>query len=376
MQDRKLPARVLENALDLPFDQYQRYRIVADAIGQLRGSSGPLRILDVDGDGAIINFLPEDQITILDHAEPAREREIALPFDDEAFDYVLSVDTYRRLEPEVRSEFLSEIRRTARSGVLLSAPFDSDAVREAERVVDEFRRAVLPAEDAHLREFPRGRLPDLDEARRFFEGHEDAVFVLPNGYTPHWLAMTCLASYGSELEGESGEILGRVNTFYNEILYKLDNTEPCYRHLLVSLRQPADVDLSELASFGSVPERASHSATLFGTLSAVLPLVAEVRQLSARLAEHDRRSVQKEGTLARKEAQVSDLSQRLAEQASRRTILQLRASQRIQALERERNTLLRQKEDLQRQLEGITNSRAWRLLNHLNTFRMKILGSR
>ena len=61
---------VLRKRLDLPFDQYQRYRIVADVIERLSEGATPLRILDVcGGEGPILNFLPEDRITILDQSD-------------------------------------------------------------------------------------------------------------------------------------------------------------------------------------------------------------------------------------------------------------------------------------------------------------------
>src|SRR5215210_4298040 len=96
----------LDKQLSLPFDQHQRYRIVADAIERLREGSGPLRILDVGGgEGIILNFLPEDRITILDQSADeagygfVRGEATALPFEDESFDYVASVDVYEHIEP-------------------------------------------------------------------------------------------------------------------------------------------------------------------------------------------------------------------------------------------------------------------------------------
>ena len=129
--------------LNLPFDQYQRYRIIADVLGRLRTGSEPLRILDVGGGQAIIlKFLPEDKVTVLDQSEPREEvpdfvkgDATALPFEDGSFDYVVSVDTYEHIPPEARETYLSELRRTARRGVLLAAPFDSAAVRDAESIV-------------------------------------------------------------------------------------------------------------------------------------------------------------------------------------------------------------------------------------------------
>jgi hypothetical protein len=348
--------RVLDEQLSLPFDQHQRYRMVADAIERLREGSDPLRILDV-GEGMILNFLPEDQITVLDRSDSkeasgfVRGDATALPFEDESFDYVASVDVYEHIEPTSRERHLSELRRVARKGVLLAAPFDSDVVRGAERVANEFHRSVHLRENVWLREHAENGLPRLDGTRKFYEAHGDMVSVLPNGYLPHWLAMICLTFYSSKFEGGSGGIFDRVNAFYNEYMYGLDNTEPSYRYLLVALREPVNANLDALMSSEPAPERASQSFALFGILSAMFPANAQLAQ--------------KEGALARKEAQVNDLSRRLAERVSTGHTYRVQAERRMNRLQQDYGNLERQRNELQRQLSEVANSRVWRLLTVL-----------
>lgn len=139
--------------------------------------------------------------------------------------------------------------------------------------------------------------------------------------------MMCLTFCGSKLNGESAAIFDRINTFYNEFVYKVDNAEPCYRYLLDSLREPVNTDLYELASPTPGPERTSQSSALVGTFSAMLPNSIEVKELNAQVqrsntqvthlnagVEHlKKRLAEKESALARKEAQVNDLTRRLAE---------------------------------------------------------------
>ena len=389
MGNKDLTADILQKQLKRPFDQYQSYRIVADVINRLREDHRPLRILDAsDGEHILPDFLPEDQLVVLD-GWTADERAAAPRYEDQAFDYTVSVNTYARIEPRAREGFLTELRRVSRKGVLLLAPFDSDVVRAAQQVVNEFHRAVHLAEDARSPEHVMNVLPTLEDTRRFFEKHGDTVVVLPNGYVPHWLAMTCLFSFGSKLEGDLAAIPGSLNAFYNESIYMLDNAEPSYRHLLVSLKEPADVDLAELISPDSHPEHASSGTALFGAISLVMPLTTEVRRLNTRLAEHERRLARKEGELARKEAQVNDLTRRLAEQVmATHQLVQVkqRLQERLQELNQELRDLKqvhdnlkrhsaglkRQKDELQQQLATIANSRGWRLLTLFTKLRLSI----
>jgi len=361
----KTAAKVLDKKLNLPFDQHQRYRIVADAIERLREDSGPLQILDVGGaEGIILTFLSEDRVTILDQADVegvpgfVKGDATALPFEDESFDYVASVDVYEHIEPTSRKGYLSELRRVARRGVLLAAPFDSDVVRGAERVASEFHRSVHLRENVWLKEHAENGLPQLDGTRTFFEAYGDLVSVLPNGYLPHWLAMMCLTFYRSKFEGGPGGVFDRVNAFYNEYMYGLDNTEPCYRYLLVALREPVNVNLEALMSSDPTPERTSQSFALFGMLSATF-------RASAQMA-------QKEGALARKEAQINDLSRRLAEQVSTEHTYRVQTERLINRLRQDHRKLERQRDDLQRQLAEVTGSRVWRLLTAVRKLRLSL----
>lgn len=316
----------------LPFDQHQRYKIVADAVERLRGDSEPLEVLDVGGgEGVILNFLSEDRVTILDQTEVEGVPgfvvgdAMALPFEDGSFDYVVSVDVYEHIETEAREKFLTELRRVARRGVLLAAPFDSAEVRGAEKLANEFHRTIHLQENVWLGEHEQNGLPDLDWARAYFERREDAVFVLPNGYLPHWLAMISLFFYEVRLEGDSRLLLDHINSFYNEFMYEHDNAEPSYRHLVVALKEAPDgdgVDLGRLASPSDHPAPAMGSA-LFAAFSAALAPVAQLKGTDARLAQKDELLAQKDlqlnhknNLLAQRELQLRDLLERFAQQAA------------------------------------------------------------
>lgn len=355
----------LDKRLNLPFDRHQPYDAISGVLERLREGSGPLDILDVSGgESALPSFLPEDRVSVLEGPKgslvPGSQDAGVLPFEDGAFDYVVGVDVYGRVEPGARDRYLSGLRRVSGKGVLLSGPFDSAVVRDAERITDEVRRSLGAEKE---RQTGHG-LPALDGMKRSFEEHGDTVFVLPNGYVPHWLAMTSLSLYGAAREDDLGGLFQRVNAFYNEYVCGLDDVEPSYRHLLVSLKGTVDADLDGL--LGGAPEagRAARDLDLSGALFAMLPLTAEVERLKVRLAV-------KEGELARKEVQVDDLFGRLAGLVSAENTHRVHHNN----LQRINRALTVQRDGLQRQIDRITGSRSWRLLTLLRRIKLRITGS-
>src|SRR3990172_7948422 len=81
----------------LPFDQYQRHRLIRDIVDRIRPQPG-LLILDVGGsDGALGRFLSSDRVVVADTVvgggTTVRASGAALPFANATFDVVASCDT-------------------------------------------------------------------------------------------------------------------------------------------------------------------------------------------------------------------------------------------------------------------------------------------
>ena len=121
----------MKDVLALPFDQYQRYRLVADFVAELerRAARGtPLRVLDVGGRTALLrSFLPEADVVLVD-LEPSAEPGLVLgdgsrlPFRDRSFDVVASFDTLEHVPPQARDAFVAECARVSRAHVFLRVP--------------------------------------------------------------------------------------------------------------------------------------------------------------------------------------------------------------------------------------------------------------
>ncbi len=267
------PAGGRELVLGLPFDLYQRYRLAADAAQVLC----PGTILDVGGyigdqDGHLAvpgdffhlrpearDLRPEDgrfavsstDIRQCDHWAHTPGSAWDLPFEDDSFDLVLSLDVLEHLPGERRELFLSELDRVSRHGIILGAPFASEEVRAAE---DELSRILLSA-SRFLKEHEAFGLPETSLVQRFFKQRDYSLQALPSGYIPRWKEMQILTQHYFSL-GDY-QVIQNFNCCYNQHCYSLDQCPPAYRTLFVISKHPLtatqEKQLRELIQAGGPP---------------------------------------------------------------------------------------------------------------------------
>src|SRR3712207_2715835 len=105
----------------LPFDQYGRHADAQAVAALVRTREGPARlaVLDVGGYPCLTpRFLPDDWVVVVDPTaggDPGyvRASGLALPFRDDSFDLVLSLDSLEHVPPAGRARYLSELMRVA-----------------------------------------------------------------------------------------------------------------------------------------------------------------------------------------------------------------------------------------------------------------------
>jgi len=215
---------------------------VTDAITAVRGGRAPLKILDVGGSpGLLTYFLPKDDIYILDTAPSPAGRFIrgdgtALPFRDKAFDIVTGVDVLEHIAPPMRVPFIRELKRTAKNYIFIAAPFNTEAVAEAEGILYDIIRAAKGEEHAFLKEHIEYGLPAQSAVTDTLSEGGWQTISLPNGTLKRWLPMMALSIYvtGDRFLNALSE---RINVFYNTNYYADDNCEPSYRHLIAACRE-------------------------------------------------------------------------------------------------------------------------------------------
>jgi len=229
------------NKLELPFDQYQRYKMVEELVELIRDGRR-LRILDVGGHPGFISVvLPEDDTFVLDILPPEGLNSVQgdgarLPFKDDSFDLVVSVDTLEHIPSGQKIRFLEEQLRASRDYVLLAAPFEDENISLAEQIVNEFFIKKTGHPNDSLEEHFANGLPRLSETLSFFDENGVQHLEVPNGYLYNWLIMM-MALPAAQALPDSEELVAMINRFYNQNLYVSDNRKPCYRTVILASKQ-------------------------------------------------------------------------------------------------------------------------------------------
>lgn len=226
----------------LPFDQYQRYRLVADALRDVAGERR-LRVLEVGGrTGLLAAFLPECDVIGVD-VEPPPPRAKArppfvlgdgarLPFHPESFDAVCALDTLEHVPEDARAAFVDELWTVARSWVVLAGPYHSPEVARAERLLARFLRDKLGQPHRYLEEHRALGLPRRTVVERWLREGGGRVTHVGHGQLERWSALMTLAVY-LDANPTLRKLARSVHSVYNRALFASDRGRPVYRHVVV-----------------------------------------------------------------------------------------------------------------------------------------------
>lgn len=230
--------------VSLPFDLYQRHKLVQEAVDRIFCWSRRLTILDVGGaPGYLRAFFPRDRVVVVDCEGQAGEIDVCaeaftLPFGDRAFDVVVSLDTLEHIAQRRRPDFLQEMARVTRDVLMVAAPFAGLRVAETESILETFLQKRLKLEHRFLAEHTRHGLPDRNEVSQILARSVGTVVTVPNGNLDRWLPMMALSFY-LDADPSLADLKRQVSAYYNRTYYRSDNSEPAYRYLLVARREPA-----------------------------------------------------------------------------------------------------------------------------------------
>ncbi|MFH1739453.1 MAG: class I SAM-dependent methyltransferase [bacterium] len=253
----------------LRFDGWQRYETVTRILtGMFSGT--PCSVLDVGGGtGQALDLPKEWSLVSLDvrtapYADFVCGSADRLPFKDGAFDIAVCLDTLEHLPTANRRTALMELSRVARSGVVITAPFESVDVRSAEKTVSDLHFQVTGQPHRWLSEHLATPLPDLTETCGLFESMGWQVATVPCGYLPVWL-LFMLGDQILETLEEGMDIAERMDRLYREQIYPDDLCKPAYRTIVVAAK--------ETTALSALPDTCDPSRLASGMCQAALSLL-------------------------------------------------------------------------------------------------------
>ncbi|HUG85374.1 MAG TPA: class I SAM-dependent methyltransferase, partial [Euzebya sp.] len=237
-----LTAAQQDALLRRPFDHFARYRLAAEIVAATAGPEA--RVLDLGGGpGSLQAFLPQARVTATDLFMPSGWHEqapdlvladgAALPFADDAFDIVVSLDTLEHVKPDSRPAFLHEVCRVAAGWGFVVCPYATSGVADADTALRAYvasRFAPDLPTIAILDEHLGYGHPDLLASREILAAH-GPVAAIPSGRLDRWFAgMITFFHLLAIGEDEPVEVTQR---FLNRNFYEADLSGPSYRHGLL-----------------------------------------------------------------------------------------------------------------------------------------------
>ena len=316
----------MDRAESIPFDQYQRYGVVARAINALRKSNDPLNILEVGANSHKLlgKLLPNDHIIYLDREIPSEmiwQKDILvgdateLTLLDESFDVVVALDVFEHIKNDRREAFLRHTCRIARLITIIGAPFDSPSVVEAEREVIAFWDSLFSHPYRWLVEHAENGLPSLDLTSKTLSSMGYHLHILQHGDIRLWKEF--IKGHFSEVcVGALKPVLSILYKYYEDVLFEQDfcSTET-YRKFIFCSRDPLIVENIK-AVFKSLENKPSPEVRHYlpmQLLKAIPAIAIERAKLNQATRDSEEQIGYKEEQIKNKNVQIAQQEQRVVE---------------------------------------------------------------
>lgn len=289
--------------LEIPFDHYQRYGAATHLL-QALDLPAP-RVLEVGANRQRLlgQFLPQATFLYTDlHAEGDEKDFVvadatALPFPEQGFDAVVSLDVLEHIPAPLRAKAAAEMARVAGRAVIVGFPPDQPWVRDAEVDANGRWHELFGEDYVWLQEHKEFGLVDSAEIVAAFESAGMTVLRFGQGNAALWSSLMG-AHFIKVKFPELEALVSAADRLYNSRVFAGDHSDQPYREYCVAVRLPSDAARLQ----ANPPFRADLDAEATALLSG---LAGGLRELAVRTANSEK---EWESTARMLDAYIADLA--------------------------------------------------------------------
>ncbi|WP_258026981.1 class I SAM-dependent methyltransferase [Stenotrophomonas pavanii] len=289
--------------LEIPFDHYQRYGAATHLL-QALDLPAP-RVLEVGANRQRLlgQFLPQATFLYTDlHAEGDEKDFVvadatALPFPEQGFDAVVSLDVLEHIPAPLRAKAAAEMARVASRAVIVGFPPDQPWVRDAEVDANGRWHELFGEDYVWLQEHKEFGLVDTAEIVAAFERAGMTVLRFGQGNATLWSSLMG-AHFIKVKFPELEPLVSAADRLYNSRVFAGDHSDQPYREYCVAVRLPSDAARLQ----ANPPFRADLDAEATALLSG---LAGGLRELATRTANSEK---EWESTARLLDAYIADLA--------------------------------------------------------------------
>ena len=227
----------------MSFDHYPHYAVAAEAILACRPGAKTLSVLEIGvGSGPYLkSLLPDADIHYLnlDSDDGLKLGHGQLDAPAGGFDVVVALDVLQGLPATQRADFLQQLSGLAGHLLVLAAPFESPAVRQAEFEVRNYWGRLFPEPQHRLEKHRIHGLPELAATQAALAAASLDAGTLAHGDVSRWVPL--MQAHFAEVRFHPLQgLVDSLQALYRSQFFDKDfQTERPYRHFLIAARTSA-----------------------------------------------------------------------------------------------------------------------------------------
>lgn len=232
--------------IDVPFDQYQRYKTTEMVVTSLKmyHNLDSLKIIEVGANEHknLEKFLEKDEIYYLDIQIPKHLKDDPryilgdatnlVNIKDNEYDMVVALDVYEHIPKDKREDFLKELDRISKYGAMVCAPFNFEYVESAEIRANEYFNQLTGEDYIWLKEHIEEGLPCLQNTKDILKKLGKQFMSFGHGDIYLWERLIKCHFYVCRFN-ETLEYRKLIDKLYNSEIFNSDISERNYREFIL-----------------------------------------------------------------------------------------------------------------------------------------------